>query len=186
MALSNSSIIRSSIHRAAQCGRRMPPWYSRWYAMPAASWPRSTPCSRPGLRFAHEYLGTTATDPFRIADPKFMQCVRASAFHPTVQANNFMAAQNHYATSALLSPHVELRPGHPGHGEPERASALSSARSRIERRRRVVSSGLRAEFVVRCFLLTEAASRTGTCVKGRPLLRGRRPMQLCYAGRPRC
>jgi hypothetical protein len=39
------------------------------------------------------FLGTTATDPFRIADPKFMQCVRASAFHPTVQANNFMAAR---------------------------------------------------------------------------------------------
>ena len=39
------------------------------------------------------FLGTTATDPFRIADPEFMQCVRASAFHPTVQANNFMAAR---------------------------------------------------------------------------------------------
>lgn len=33
-------------------------------------------------------FATSAADPFRIADPKFMQCVRASAFHPTVQANN--------------------------------------------------------------------------------------------------
>jgi hypothetical protein len=31
-------------------------------------------------------LETTAADPFRIADPNFMKCVRASAFHPNVEA----------------------------------------------------------------------------------------------------
>jgi hypothetical protein len=36
---------------------------------------------------------TAAADPFRIDDPLFMKCVRASAFHPTVQANNFVAAR---------------------------------------------------------------------------------------------
>jgi hypothetical protein len=39
------------------------------------------------------FFATSAADPFRIADPKFMQCVRASGFHPTVQANNFIASR---------------------------------------------------------------------------------------------
>ncbi len=34
---------------------------------------------------------TSAANPFRIADPNFMKCVRATAFHPTVQANNLIA-----------------------------------------------------------------------------------------------
>lgn len=37
------------------------------------------------------FFETPAADPFRIADPRFMQCVRASGFHPTIQANNFIA-----------------------------------------------------------------------------------------------
>jgi hypothetical protein len=39
------------------------------------------------------FFATSGTDPFRIADPQFMQCVRAAGFHPTTQANNFMAAR---------------------------------------------------------------------------------------------
>lgn len=34
---------------------------------------------------------TSAANPFRIADPNFMKCVRAAGFHPTVEANRLMA-----------------------------------------------------------------------------------------------